>query len=107
MACASPSTIWGAGHASLEYLRSFAFDFIKIDRSYIANLLKSPVDRAIVTAVCDVARALNVEVIAEGVETREQLEQLRRIGCDSVQGYLLGRPVPLAPRSLMLKKQAA
>ena len=97
----------GAGHASLEYLRSFAFDFIKIDRSYIANLLKSPVDRAIVTAVCDVARALNVEVIAEGVETSEQLEQLRRIGCNSVQGYLLGRPVPLAHSSLMLKKQAA
>lgn len=86
----------GTGHASLEYLRSFAFDVIKIDRSYVAHLLKSRVDRVIVSAVCDVARALGVEVVAEGVETREQLEELRRIGCSSVQGYLLGRPAPLA-----------
>ncbi len=86
----------GTGHASLEYLRSFAFDIIKIDRSYVAHLLKSRIDKVIVSAVCDVARALGVEVIAEGVETAEQLEELRRIGCGSVQGYLLGRPAPLA-----------
>lgn len=85
----------GTGHASLEYLRSFAFDVIKIDKSYIAHLEKGRVDRVIVAAVCDVARTLNVEVIAEGVETTEQLEELRRIGCTSVQGYLLGRPAPL------------
>lgn len=86
----------GTGHASLEYLRSFAFDVIKIDRSYVAHLLTSRIDRVIVTAVCDIARTLGVEVIAEGVETREQLEELGRIGCTSVQGYLLGRPAPLA-----------
>ena len=97
----------GTGHASLEYLRSFAFDCIKIDRSYIAHLLNSRVDRAIVTAVCDVARALEVEVIAEGVETEEQLEELRRIGCNSVQGYLLGRPVPLGALRSLLKNKAA
>lgn len=85
----------GTGHASLEYLRSFAFDVIKIDKSYIAHLEKGRIDRVIVAAVCDIARTLSVEVIAEGVETREQLEELRKIGCDSVQGYLLGRPAPL------------
>ncbi|HVY51080.1 MAG TPA: bifunctional diguanylate cyclase/phosphodiesterase [Devosia sp.] len=85
----------GTGHASLEYLRSFAFEVIKIDKSYIAHLLTSRIDRVIVSAVCDIARTLDVEVIAEGVETREQLEELRRLGCNSVQGYLLGYPAPL------------
>ena len=82
----------GSGHASLEYLRTFDFDVIKIDRSYTRHLLTSPVDRTIVSALCDIARALRVEVIAEGVETVDQLEALRTIGCDAVQGYLLGRP---------------
>lgn len=86
----------GTGHASLEYLRSFAFEVIKIDKSYIAHLLSSRIDRVIVSAVCDIARTLSVEVVAEGVETQAQLEELRRIGCNSVQGYLLGRPAPLA-----------
>lgn len=85
----------GTGHASLEYLRSFAFDIIKIDRSYIAHLQHSRIDRVIVAAVCEMGRALDVEVIAEGVETAEQLAELRRVGCHSVQGYLLGRPAPL------------
>jgi diguanylate cyclase (GGDEF)-like protein len=86
----------GTGHASLEYLRSFAFDIIKIDKSYIAHLLTSRVDRMIVKALCDIARALDVEVIAEGVETPEQLEALRSVGCGAVQGFLLGHPAPLA-----------
>ena len=85
----------GTGHASLEYLRSFAFDIIKIDRSYVAHLLGSAIDRTIISAVCDIARAINVEVIAEGVETAEQLAALQEIGCNGVQGYLLGRPAPL------------
>lgn len=85
----------GTGHASLEYLRSFAFDIIKIDKSYIAHLLTRRVDRMIVSALCDIARTIDVEVIAEGVETVEQLEALRSIGCGAVQGYLLGRPAPL------------
>ncbi|HVW92101.1 MAG TPA: bifunctional diguanylate cyclase/phosphodiesterase [Devosia sp.] len=86
----------GTGHASLEYLRSFSFDIIKIDRSYVAHLLTSAIDRTIVAALCDIARAVNVEVVAEGVETEEQLAALREIGCHAVQGYLFGRPAPLA-----------
>jgi EAL domain-containing protein (putative c-di-GMP-specific phosphodiesterase class I) len=83
---------FGAGHASLEYLRSFAFNVIKIDRSYVAHLKSGRADRAIISALCDIAQALDIEVIAEGVETQEQLDTLRQIGCDAVQGYLLGRP---------------
>lgn len=86
---------FGAGHASLENLRNFAFDIIKIDRSYIANLPESRVDALIVGAICDIARSLGVTVVAEGVETEEQLRFLQRKGCTALQGYLLGKPAPL------------
>jgi EAL domain-containing protein (putative c-di-GMP-specific phosphodiesterase class I) len=87
---------FGAGHASLQYLRGFAFDIIKIDRSYVANMGSSRIDGMIVSAVCDIARALPVEVVAEGIETQEQFMQLRLAGCTGFQGYLLGRPHALA-----------
>ena len=86
----------GTGHASLEYLRSFAFDIIKIDRSYIGNMLNAGVDRVLVAAICEIGQVLGVEVIAEGVETEAQLAALRDVGCSAAQGYLLGRPKPLA-----------
>ncbi|SEQ28270.1 diguanylate cyclase (GGDEF) domain-containing protein [Devosia sp. YR412] len=86
---------FGAGHASLQYLRGFAFDIIKIDRSYVMNLGENRIDGMIVTAICDIARSLPVDVIAEGVETPEQLRQLRLAGCTGFQGFLLGRPQPL------------
>lgn len=89
---------FGAGHASLQYLRGFAFDIIKIDRSYVMNLGESRIDGMIVSAICDIARSLPVDVIAEGVETPEQLRQLQLAGCTGFQGFLLGRPQPL-PRS--------
>lgn len=90
---------FGAGHASLQYLRGFAFDIIKIDRSYVADLGSSRIDGMIVSAICDIARALPVEVVAEGIETQEQFMLLRQAGCTSFQGYLLGRPQPLAQPS--------
>ena len=86
---------FGAGHASLQYLRSFAFDIIKIDRSYVMDLGKSRIDGMIVTAICDIARSLPVDVIAEGVETQEQFKLLKLAGCTGFQGFLLGRPQPL------------
>lgn len=86
---------FGAGHASLQYLRGFAFDIIKIDRSYVANMGSSRIDGMIVSAVCEIARALPVEVVAEGIETPEQFAQLRLAGCTGFQGYLLGRPQAL------------
>ena len=86
---------FGAGHASLQYLRGFAFDIIKIDRSYVMNLGESRIDGMIVTAICDIARSLPVDVIAEGVETQEQFRHLKLAGCTGFQGFLLGRPEPL------------
>lgn len=89
---------FGAGHASLQYLRGFAFDIIKIDRSYVANIAESRIDAMIVSAICDIARSLSVDVVAEGVETERQLTLLREAGCTAFQGYLLGRPLALADR---------
>jgi len=86
---------FGAGHASLHYLRDFAFDIIKIDRTYVADFAANPVNAMIVTAVCNIARTLNLEVVAEGIETEEQLELLVAAGCTALQGYHLGRPRPL------------
>jgi len=86
---------FGAGHASLQYLRGFAFDIIKIDRSYISNISANRVDGMIVTAICNIARSLPAEVIAEGIETPEQLALLREAGCTGFQGFLLGRPAAL------------
>ena len=92
---------FGAGFASLEYLRGFPFDIIKIDRSYVANLPGSKVDGLIVSALCEIARSLHVEVIAEGIETEEQLHFLEQCGCTGLQGYLLARPAPLALATLV------
>lgn len=91
---------FGAGHASLQYLRGFAFDIIKIDRTYVSNLGDSRIDAMIVGAICDIARSLQVDVIAEGVETEQQLDMLRRAGCTAFQGYLLGRPASLKQLSV-------
>ena len=90
---------FGAGHASLQYLRGFAFDIIKIDRSYVANLGSSRVDGMIVSAICNIAQSLPAEVIAEGIETPEQLALLVSAGCTGFQGYLLGRPAALPKAS--------
>lgn len=87
---------FGAGHASLQYLRSVAFDIIKIDRSYVSNLEANSLDYTIVAAVCDIARHLHVDVVGEGIETEGQLSLLRAAGCTRFQGFLLGRPTRLA-----------
>lgn len=92
---------FGAGHASLHYLRDFAFDIIKIDRTYVAQFSANPVNAMIVSAVCDIARALSLEVVAEGIETEEQLRMLTEAGCTALQGYHLGRPAPLAGHKIV------
>jgi predicted signal transduction protein with EAL and GGDEF domain len=84
---------FGTGYSSLRYLQSFPFDKIKIDRSFIEQLLTRHGSSAIVRAITDLARALGMETTAEGVEEEEQLAELRRHGCTSVQGYLFSRPV--------------
>lgn len=91
---------FGAGHASLEYLKKFSFDVLKIDRSYIANLAESPVDNVLVAAICEVGRVSGIDIVAEGVETEEQFRLLNAAGCTLYQGYLLGRPAPLKRKSV-------
>ena len=85
---------FGTGWSSLAYLKRFPLDGLKIDREFVAGLGSSPEDTAIVAAVLSMARALELDVIAEGVETDAQLAWLREHGCGMAQGYLLGRPVP-------------
>jgi EAL domain-containing protein (putative c-di-GMP-specific phosphodiesterase class I) len=87
---------FGTGYSSLSYLQSFPFDKIKIDRSFIQQLLSRSGSTAIVRAITDLARALGLETTAEGVENSEQLAELRLQGCSSVQGYLFSRPVDAA-----------
>ncbi|MGQ0659633.1 EAL domain-containing protein [Sphingosinicella sp.] len=87
---------FGTGYSSLSYLQSFPFDKIKIDRSFIEQLLSRAGSTAIVRAITDLARALGMETTAEGVENEDQLALLREQGCSSVQGYLFSRPVNAA-----------
>lgn len=86
---------FGSGYSSLSYLQAFPFDKIKIDRAFIINLGRNPQSAAIVRAVIDLGHGLEMSIIAEGVETVEQLAFLAEEGCDGVQGYLLGKPLPI------------
>ncbi len=86
---------FGSGYSSLSYLQAFPFDKIKIDRAFITNLGRNPQSAAIVRAVIDLGHGLEMSIVAEGVETIEQLVFLAKEGCDGVQGYLLGKPLPI------------
>jgi diguanylate cyclase (GGDEF)-like protein/PAS domain S-box-containing protein len=86
---------FGTGYSSLSYLQSFPFDKIKIDRSFISNLGHSQQAAAIVRAVIALGRGLNLPVLAEGVETKEQLKFLADELCNEIQGYFIGRPKPI------------
>jgi EAL domain-containing protein (putative c-di-GMP-specific phosphodiesterase class I) len=86
---------FGTGYSSLSYLRSFPFDKIKIDRSFINDIADKDESGAIVQAVTSLASRLNIATTAEGVETEAQLQIVERLGCTEMQGYLYSRPVPL------------
>jgi len=86
---------FGTGFSSLSHLRRFSLQKLKIDRSFVNGLGSSREDEWLVGGVIALARRLNIKTVAEGVETQEQLDILRDEGCDFVQGYLLGRPVPV------------
>ncbi|MDU6390182.1 MAG: EAL domain-containing protein, partial [Pantoea sp.] len=87
---------FGTGYASLNYLRSFPFDGIKIDKSFIFPLNDSAQARQIVENMVGLGKAYSLSVTAEGVETASQMEQLKLMECDGLQGYYLGKPQPLA-----------
>ena len=86
---------FGTGYSSLETLRAFPFDKIKLDRSFMTEVETSPQSKAIVRAILALGRSLEVPVLAEGVETQQQLDILAVEGCNEAQGYLLGRPQPM------------
>lgn len=90
---------FGTGYSSLSYLRRFPFDELKVDRSFVVDLGRDAESTAIVTAVVHLARALDLETVAEGVETAEQRAQLEMLGCEWAQGYLWSAPIPPAEMS--------
>jgi EAL domain-containing protein (putative c-di-GMP-specific phosphodiesterase class I) len=85
---------FGTGYSSLSYLRRFSFDKIKIDRSFIQGQADDKGVRVILEAILSMCQKLGLEVVGEGVETQQQLTLLRDLGCDELQGYLLGKPMP-------------
>jgi diguanylate cyclase (GGDEF)-like protein len=85
---------FGTGYSSLAQLKRFPFDFVKIDRSFIAAVDTNPEDAAIAAAIIAMAHSLHLRVVAEGVETRGQLDVMRSLQCDEIQGYYFSRPVP-------------
>jgi diguanylate cyclase (GGDEF)-like protein/PAS domain S-box-containing protein len=86
---------FGSGYSSLSYLQAFPFDKIKIDRAFVMNLGRNPQSASIVRAVIGLGHGLEMSIVAEGVETQEQLGFLAEQGCDAVQGYFIGRPLPI------------
>ena len=95
---------FGTGYSSLGYLQKFAFDKIKVDRSFIRELHNNPHSIAIIRAVTGLSRSLSMTTTAEGVETREQLDQMIAEGCTEVQGYFFGKPSPACEVAVFLRK---
>ena len=98
---------FGTGYSSLNYLKKFPVHTIKIDRSFVRDLTIDPYDMAIASAVVALGHGLNMNVVAEGVETKEQLECLREIGCEEMQGYFFSKPLPDQEAIALLKNYRA
>lgn len=95
---------FGTGYSSLTYLKHLPVDYLKVDRAFVRDLENNPDDRAIVTAIVAMARSLHLKVTAEGVETSQQHRLLQELGCDTMQGYLFGKPVTRAAFDLLLQE---
>mgnify|MGYP001210677964 CR=1 FL=1 len=85
---------FGTGYSSLSYLKRFPFDVLKIDRSFVKDVATDSEDKALIEAMIAMAHGLNIKVVGEGAETREQVDFLRSRNCDAVQGYYFSKPIP-------------
>jgi CheY-like chemotaxis protein len=95
---------FGTGYSSLSYLKRLTVDKLKIDKSFIRDVTENPEDAAIVKAIVQLGHTLQLNIIAEGVETENQLSFLRRAGCDEMQGYLFSRPLTGADCESLLRE---
>ena len=96
---------FGTGYSSLSYLHRFPIDVLKIDRSFVSSMRAGGEGEEIVRTILTLAQGLDLQVVAEGVETREQADALKRLRCDYAQGYLFSRPVTAETAETLLEKE--
>ncbi|MDO9467297.1 MAG: EAL domain-containing protein, partial [Thiobacillus sp.] len=95
---------FGTGYSSLAHLKRFPLDVLKIDRYFVKDIHHAPASEALVSSILALCKGLNLGIVAEGIENRAQLESLRRLGCQIVQGYFISRPVPADAINALLSK---
>jgi EAL domain-containing protein (putative c-di-GMP-specific phosphodiesterase class I) len=98
---------FGTGHSSLAYLKQFPVQEVKVDRTFVQGIVDSPVDSAIVKAIIDLANAMGISTVAEGVETEGQLARLRMLGCPVAQGFYFSQPLRAAEFDELLTRHFA